>query len=118
MIKDPVLGLDFVGTISDHPQFFHILTQIWKGKIVIISHADSVEELQLYLNEFGIRYDKAICVPPNRTKAEIIIEEKVDFYFDDVDQNHWDIPSHVSSFLVRGEGNFDFEKQRWKPLKI
>lgn len=114
MSKEPVLGLDFLGTISDHPEFFSLLSNLWRGKVVIISHADNIEILQIHLNRFNIRYDKVICIPANMTKAQVVIEEGVDFYFDDGERNHCNIPASVSTFLVRGDGNFDFEKNRWK----
>lgn len=114
MNKKPVLGLDFVGTISDYPQFFEILSHLWQGTVIIISHVDNVEVLEPYLEQFNIRYDKAIAVPPNLSKADVIREEEVDYYFDDGVSNHNDIPASVASFLVRGIGNFDYSKKIWK----
>ncbi len=114
MDKRPVLGLDFVGVISDYPEFFEILSNLWTGKVVVISYFDSKEELEYHLRQFNIRYDKAIAVPHNTSKAKIIEDENVDYYFDDSFSNHNDLPSKVGSFLVRGDGNFDFGKQLWR----
>ncbi len=114
MNKQPVLGLDFVGTISDFPQFFEILTSVWKGTIVIISFCDTVEEIVPYLHRFNIRYDKIIAVSKDVSKAKIIEEENIDFFFDDGAANHVDLPAKVASFLVRGIGNFDYSRKLWK----
>lgn len=114
MNKRPVLGLDFVGTISDYPEFFEILTRFWQGTVVIISYCDTVEEIVPYLDRFNIRYDKIIAVSMDISKAKIIEEENVDFFFDDGVSNHEDLPENVASFLVRGIGNFDYSRKMWK----
>lgn len=109
----PTLGLDFVGTISAVPEFFRILSNAWPGRVVIISCFDSVEELEHELANFNIRYDKAIAVPLGVSKAKIIEEENVMFYFDDSVSNLHDIPEATATFLVRNEDNFNFNRGRW-----
>lgn len=77
------LGLAFVGTIPAAPEFFRILSRVWPGPVVIISQYDSVEELERDLEEFQIRYDKAVAAPHSMSNADIIRRENVAFYFDD-----------------------------------
>lgn len=109
----PTLGLDFVGTISDAPEFFRILSHSWPGRVLVISAYDSVDELVRDLEEFEIRYDKAIAVPHNRSKAEIIAEEDVAFYFDDRPANLRDVRQETFCFLVRNADNFDHHRGQW-----
>ena len=113
-ISSLTLGLDFVGTISDSPEFFRILSRVWPGPVVIISGYDSVEELERDLEEFQIRYDKAIAVPHSMSKADIILEENVAFYFDDQVSNLSDVDKITTCFLIRNAGKFNDETCHWK----
>ena len=110
----PTLGLDFVGTISDAPAFFQILSRVWPGPVVVISCYDSVEELERDLEEFQIHYDRAIAVPPGMSKADVIRRENVVFYFDDQVSNLSDVSQATTCFLARNEDNFNFNTGRWK----
>ena len=82
--------------------------------MVIISCYDSVEELERDLEEFQIRYDRAIAVPRGISKADVIRRENVAFYFDDQVSNLNDVSQATHCFLVRNKDNFNFQVGRWK----
>jgi len=108
------LGLDFVGTISDSPEFFRILSRVWPGPVVIISRYDSVEELERDLEEYQIHYNKALAVPHSMSNADFIRRENVAFYFDDQVSNLSDVDKITTCFLIRNADNFNDETYNWK----
>jgi hypothetical protein len=109
----PILGIDLDGCVDEAPVFFQLLTAYWPGKVVVITFRDDRAKAETVLKDFQVRYDAIVLVDTFEAKADVIAELGVHTYFDDQPEMLRDIPPTVNVFLVRNEGNFDFDDRRW-----
>lgn len=109
----PSIGIDIDGVIDEGPIFFSFLSHNWRGKIFIISYRNDLDKAKGVLDKFNIYYDELVLVSSFEEKAKIINEKGISFFFDDQPEMLKDITSSCQVFLVRNEGNFDFDDQKW-----
>lgn len=107
------LGLDLDGTIDEAPIFSRTLCRVWPGKVFVLTYRSDRKKAEADLSRFEIRYDELILVDSFDAKAPIIVEKKIDVYFDDQPEMLKQIPSSVKVMLFRNEGNFDFGEKLW-----
>jgi len=112
------IGLDLDGCIDEAPAFFGPLSQIWPGKVFVITFRRDYQKAEDYVNRFGIRYDELILVDRFEAKAEVIVEKQIGIYFDDMDEMLMHVPETVTVFKIRNDGNFDFPAKQWLFSKI
>jgi hypothetical protein len=109
----PTLGLDIDGCIDEAPAFFSILTNIWPGRVVIVTYRDNRSKAEADLARLGIRYDELVLVDSFDAKAQVIIEKGVMVYVDDQPEMLKNIPETVAVMLFRNSGNFDYNDNMW-----
>ena len=108
-----ILGIDLDGCIDEAPAFFSALSNLWQGKVVIITLRDDPKKAKADLEEFGIAYDELVLVSSFDEKAIVIKEKGIEVYIDDQPEMIRDIPSSVSVMLFRNGGNFDYGDGKW-----
>ena len=109
----PTLGIDLDGCVDEAPGFFHILTTVWQGDVLVITFRSDREKAIADLEKYRIRFTDVVLVNSFDQKAEVIAERQVSFYIDDQPEMLKNIPAHVAVMLFRNEGNFDFDDRRW-----
>jgi len=113
------IGLDFDNTITaslESLRFFQMLTKTFKGQaeihiitgreVIGKSRKETIEELKL----LDIHYDH---LEMTWDKRQYIIKNKIEIYFDDMDEFIVDLPKSVTVFKVRENWNFNFTSQQW-----
>lgn len=108
----PALGMDLDGTITEFP-FFGLLSQVWPGRVYVITFRRDYDGARDVVEQFGIRCDEIILVNSMDGKASVISEKQIAIYFDDQPEMLKNIPEGVQVFLARNAGNFDYESQKW-----
>ena len=111
--ESPSLGLDLDGTISDSPEFFRLLSNMWTGKVYVITYRRDYEKAKEDVDSHGIKYEEIILVDEIDGKAEVIADKGISIYFDDQPEMLKNMPKNVQVMLVRNEGNFDFDDKKW-----
>jgi hypothetical protein len=109
----PTLGLDIDGCIDEAPVFFSILTNVWPGRVVIVTYRDDRSKAQADLARHAVRYDELVLVNSFDQKAQVIVENGISVYIDDQPEMLKDVPATVSVLLFRNPGNFDDEDKLW-----
>jgi len=109
----PALGIDLDGTIDEAPFFFRTLAAVWPGKTIILTFRDDRAKTVADLARFGIRLDEVILVNSFEAKAQNTVEKGILVYFDDQPEILKHVRPPVNVFLIRNEGNFDFEDRKW-----
>ncbi|MFM2096021.1 MAG: hypothetical protein RIS70_3145 [Planctomycetota bacterium] len=112
-IPSPSLGIDIDGCVDECPWFFRIVTQVWPGKVFVVSYRSDRERAEAYLKERNIRFDELILVSSLQEKAEVVKQEGITIFFDDQPECLKHMPSDREIMLVRNGGNFDFDDKRW-----
>jgi uncharacterized HAD superfamily protein len=112
------VALDIDGTISEHPEFFAVLSTALRaaGHFVLIltyRDPDRVEQTEAQLATWGIEFDELVIAPSLEGKGELCAVHNVDLFFDDQDECIATVPENVLVCKVRNGGNFDFAGQRW-----
>lgn len=107
------LGLDLDGTISEKPEYFRMLSNMWSGNVFVITYRSDYDKAKKDVEQYGIRYNEIILVRSFDAKAEVIREKNINVYYDDQPEMIANIPDNVQVFLVRNGGNFDYENQKW-----
>jgi hypothetical protein len=109
----PSIEIDLDGTIDEAPEFFRILTNLWPGRIYVITYRDdyarAVADVQLH----GVKYDQVVLVNSFPEKAARIAELGISVYFDDMDEMLMHIPEGVAVMKIRNGGNFDYTLGKW-----
>src|SRR5438067_500363 len=95
------LGIDLDGCVDEAPIFFQILTNMWPGKVIVITYRDDRAKAEQVLREYRIRWDEIVLVQSFEEKAKVIAERGILVYFDDQPEMLKDIPSTVAVMLVR-----------------
>ena len=111
--QPPRLGLDLDGTITEAPEFFKMLSEIWPNYVYVITYRSDYEKAKKDVDSYGINYEELILVDSFEKKAEVIVEKEIGVYFDDQPEMLKNITKGVQVMLVRNEGNFDFGDKRW-----
>ncbi|MBB02237.1 MAG: hypothetical protein CMJ47_06295 [Planctomyces sp.] len=109
----PTLGIDLDGCVDEAPGFFHILTTVWPGDVLVITFRSDRERAIADLEKHRIRFTDVILVNSFDQKAEVIAERQVSFYIDDQPEMLKNISAKTAVMLFRNEGNFDFDDRRW-----
>ena len=110
------IAIDIDGVISAYPQFFAALTNGLKGKaeIFILTGRDPSEQsrrkTEKELEKWGIHFEHLIF---SGQKSKVIMENEIDIFIENEDEQFQDLPSSVLVLKVREPGNFDFEMGKW-----
>jgi uncharacterized HAD superfamily protein len=112
------VALDIDGTISEHPDFFAVLSSALRAsghQIVVLTYRDPArnEETKRQLASWGIVFDELVITTSLESKGELCEELEVDLFFDDQDECITKVPERVLVCKVRNGGNFDFSRQLW-----
>ena len=115
MIK---IAIDLDGTINGSAlsrKFFGILTNllITDHHITILTNRQPGTEDQIReeLRMLGISYSDIVITAE---KADYIMQNNIEVFFEDTDENFLSLPETVLVFKIREDGNFDFGKEgRW-----
>jgi hypothetical protein len=85
-----------------HPEYeIHIITNRDKS-----SRQDTIKELK----ELGIQYSRLRLTG---LKAQYILNEGINIYFDDTEEYILEIPQSTTVFKIREDLNFDFAEKKW-----
>ena len=109
----PTLGIDLDGCVDEAPGFFHILSTVWPGDVLVITFRSDRERAIADLEKHRIRYTDVVLVNSFDQKAEIIAERQISYYIDDQPEMLKNISAKTAVMLFRNEGNFDFEDRKW-----
>lgn len=109
----PSIGIDLDGTIDEAPEFFRLLTNLWPGRIYVITYRDDYARAVADVQRHGIKYDRVVLVDSFRGKAARIAELGISVYFDDMDEMLMHIPEGVAVMKIRNGGNFDYTLGKW-----
>ena len=111
------IALDLDNTITASPasvEFFRILTKalIGDNNIYIITDRDPAkrEETEEELAVLGIGFNKLVITG---NKAEYILKNGIEVFFENTDENILDLPEKVVAFKIRESGNFDFAERKF-----
>jgi hypothetical protein len=112
------VALDIDGTISEHPEFFAVLSAALRAaghQVVILTYRDPAraEATRAHLAAWGIQFDELVIAPSLEAKGELCGTFGVDLFFDDQDECIVTVPQNVLVCKVRNGGNFDFGRRRW-----
>ena len=113
MQTPPAIGLDLDGCIDEAPDFFRPLSELWPGKIFVITFRHDYGKAKAYIDSFGIRYDEIILVQRFEDKAVVIENKGIGVYFDDQDEMLMHIPEGVTVLKIRNGGNFNADTKQW-----
>jgi hypothetical protein len=109
----PSIGIDLDGTIDEAPEFFRVLTNLWPGRVYVITYRDDLARAEADVERHGVRCDGVVLVNSFREKAARIAELGISVYFDDMDEVLMHIPEGVSVMKVRNGGNYDYFLGKW-----
>jgi hypothetical protein len=109
----PSIGIDLDGTIDEAPEFFRLLTNLWPGRIYVITYRDDYARAVADVQRHGVKYDQVVLVDSFREKAARIAELGISVYFDDMDEMLMHIPEGVAVMKIRNGGNFDYSLGKW-----
>ncbi len=111
--RPPTLGFDLDGTITESPDFFSMLSNVWPGWVYIVSYRSDYDKAKSLVDEFGMKYEELILVDRMDGKAAVIEDREIDIFFDDQPEMLKNIKRNCQVFLVRNGGNFDWRDARW-----
>jgi hypothetical protein len=109
----PKLGIDLDGCVDEAPGFFHILTTVWPGDVIVVTYRSDRDKAIADLEKHRIRFTDVVLVSSFDQKAEVIAERQISYYIDDQPEMLKNISANTAVMLFRNEGNFDFEDRRW-----
>jgi hypothetical protein len=112
------VALDIDGTISEHPEFFAVLSSALRAaghRVIVLTYRDPNrgEATKAQLAAWGVGFDEIVIAPSLEAKGELCGVLGVDLFFDDQDECITAVPKCVLVCKVRNGGNFDFVRQRW-----
>ncbi len=112
------VALDIDGTISEHPEFFAVLSTALRAaghRVIVLTYSDPArrEARMAQLAAWGVGFDELVIAPSLEAKGELCGTLGVDLFFDDQDECIVSVPESVLVCKVRNGGNFDFANQRW-----
>src|SRR5262249_35321204 len=112
------VALDIDGTISEHPEFFAVLSSALRAaghRVVVLTYRDPAraETTNAQLAAWGIGFDELVIAPSLEAKGELCGALGIDLFFDDQDECIATVPEGVLVCKVRNGGNFDFARRQW-----
>jgi uncharacterized HAD superfamily protein len=112
------VALDIDGTISEHPEFFAMLSAALRAgghRVLVLTYRDQSRDAATreQLTAWGVVFDELVIAPSLEAKGELCRTHGVDLFFDDQDECIATVPEHVIVCKVRNGGNFDFARQKW-----
>jgi hypothetical protein len=112
------VALDIDGTISEHPEFFAVLSTALRAaghQVLVLTYRDAAraEATRAQLATWGVTFDELVIAPSLEAKGQLCSTLGVDLFFDDQDECIAAVPESVLVCKVRNGGNFDFVRQRW-----
>ena len=112
------VALDIDGTISEHPEFFAVLSAAPCAaghRVIVLTFRDPsrVEATREHLAAWNIQFDELVIAPSLEAKGELCGTLGVDLFFDDQDECIASVPESVLVFKIRNGGNFNFARRRW-----
>ena len=112
------VALDIDGTISEHPEFFAILSSALRAaghQVIVLTYRDPAraEATKAHLAAWGVTFDELVIAPSLEAKGELCGTLGVELFFDDQDECIASVPESVLVCKVRNGGNFDFVRRRW-----
>ena len=112
--KTIVVGIDLDNCITADAEFFRVICFLLapEYEIHIITNRDknSRQDTVKELEELGIQYSQLVITG---SKAQHILKEGINIYFDDSDTYFLSLPESVLVFKVREHFNFDYKSHRW-----
>jgi hypothetical protein len=112
------VALDIDGTISEHPEFFAVLSVALRAaghRVLILTYRDPARlpATREQLASWGVQFDELVIAASLEGKGELCATHGVDLFFDDQDECIAAVPERVLVCKVRNGGNFDFQSRRW-----
>jgi hypothetical protein len=112
------VALDIDGTISEHPEFFAVLSAGLRAaghQVLVLTyrHPATADATRARLAGWGIQFDELVIAPSLEAKGPLCGTLGVDLFFDDQDECIAAVPEGVLVCKVRNGGNIDFTRQRW-----
>jgi hypothetical protein len=112
------VALDIDGTISEHPEFFAVLSSALRAaghRVVVLTYRDPAraEATGAQLTAWGIGFDELVITPSLESKGALCGALGVDLFFEDQDECIAAVPESVMVCKVRNGGNFDFARHQW-----
>jgi uncharacterized HAD superfamily protein len=112
------VALDIDGTISEHPEFFAVVSVALRAaghRVLVLTYRDqaSVQATKEQLARWGVQFDELVIAASLEGKGELCAAHGVDLFFDDQDECIANVPERVLVCKVRNGGNFDFRGRRW-----
>lgn len=112
------IALDIDGTISDHPEFFSVLSSGLRAaghRVYVLTYRDParVEATKAQLAGWGVGFDELVIASSLQDKGPLCGKHAIDVLFDDQDECIVAVPETVFVCKVRNGGNFSFARKRW-----
>ena len=115
------IAIDLDHTITASKQsikFFRIITHLLfpKNKIFILTNRKPGTENKIAqeLKDIEIKYSEIVITD---RKAEYIIKEGIEVFFENQDEYYLNLPKEILVFKVRESGNFCFVENKWLSSK-
>ena len=110
------VALDIDGTISEHPEFFAVLSSALRAAghhVVVLTYRDPAraEATAAQLAAWGIGFDELVIAPSLESKGPLCGGLGVNLFFDDQDECIAAVPESVMVCKVRNGGNFDHARR-------
>jgi hypothetical protein len=79
------VALDIDGTISEHPEFFAVLSTALRAAghhVLVLTYRDPArtEATRAQLSQWGIAFDELIIAPSLESKGQLCAAHKVEFF--------------------------------------
>jgi uncharacterized HAD superfamily protein len=112
------VALDIDGTISEHPEFFAMLSAALRAaghRVLVLTFRDPLRDAATrdQLAAWGVVFDELVIAGSLEAKGELCGTHGVDLFFDDQDECIAAVPERVLVCKGRNGGNFDFARQQW-----
>jgi uncharacterized HAD superfamily protein len=112
------VALDIDGTISEHPEFFSLLSSALRAArhyVLVLTYRDQnhIEATKAQLARWRIEFDELVIAQSLEDKARLCAIHEVDLFFDDQDECITAVPERTLVCKVRNGGNFTFDRRRW-----
>lgn len=112
------IALDIDGTISEHPEFFALLSAAFRRaghRVLVLTYRDPAraDATREQLARWGVEFDELVIAGSLGGKGELCAAHGVDLFFDDQDECIVGVPESVLACKLRNGGNFDFATRRW-----
>jgi uncharacterized HAD superfamily protein len=112
------VALDIDGTISEHPEFFAMLSSALRAAghhVIVLTYRDPARDAATrdQLHAWGVEFDDLVIASSLETKGECCAAHEIDLFFDDQDECIANVPERVLVCKIRNGGNFDFARRQW-----